>query len=265
MQHVVGPMAQAGNSLWQSTPPEQRGEMIRDSMKVAKGYGGGLMAAPPPAPATAPRNYLPELKALAARLAKDYNVGIEVEPTLFLAAPPATQKEASIEKALAASIAHYRDVTWRRVHLARSQEAIPTAGELATEVRLWESSGASLSADAGAVKKAAFRSLSGSQEMEKGVKELGEGSETIYLIYGVTDHHSLSPAARFAELLRRQMDQMVRMTPDEMTNTLSSAVQDYQTSGTASRREKIMALPSLAGMMAVWFPKAAQEKSLPPP
>ena len=88
--------------------------------------------------------------------------------------------------------------------------------------------------------------------------------ETVYIILGATDHRSMSVHERMSDLLRRQMERLVRMSPDEVTRTMSDAIQSYQSAGTPERRERIMALPVMAGMMATWFPQAAKEGLLKP-
>jgi hypothetical protein len=83
-------------------------------------------------------------------------------------------------------------------------------------------------------------------------------------VLGSTAHGVKSPRARLENLLRRQMERMVRMSPEEVSEVMEKAIGRYQSAGSGGGRERIMALPVMAGMMATWFPQAAKEGTLKP-
>lgn len=272
MMHIVGPMAQAGDALWKSTPPDQRTEILGDSMKVAKSYGGGieglaLGGAPPAArkeEKAVPRNYLPELKNIAAGMARERSIKMLVEPTLFVAQRPGpVDKSLGTAESLDAALAANRDIAWRRVVVSAGKTP-PLPGELAAQVRLWESAKLDrFTLEAGSPRVSASAQVVTGEALKAAAARLGDDGETIYLIYGITDHRSKPASARLADLLQSQMEQMVRMSPEEITATMTDAIQTYQNAN-PTRREKMMALPLMAGMMATWFPHAAKEGTLKP-
>lgn len=272
MMRIVGPMAQAGDSLWKSTPPEQRADILGDSMKVAKTYGGGIEGlapggAPPAAhkeEKAAPRNYLAELRNILAELAYQHSIRVLVEPTLYIAQRPGpVDKSLGTAESLDAALASNRDIAWRRVVLPAGK-APPLPGELAAQVRLWESANVDqFILEAGSPRVSAGALTLTGEALKAAAACLGEGRETIYLIYGITDHRSKPASARLTDLLRSQMEQMVRMSPEEISSTMTDAIQEYHNAG-PTRREKLMALPVMAGMMATWFPHAAKEGILKP-
>jgi hypothetical protein len=269
MMQVVEHLAKAGDTLWESTPPEQRGEMLRDSMTVAKTYGGGLMAVPEAQdrpPSRAARNYLPELKAIALRLAEERKIRILVDPALFVSAAPVLPKASlSIDDALTSLAWGSDGLTWRRVHLAQPEAGLPDAAELSAEVRLFEGAGhEDLTAERGTPKGVALSRFRDPQQTRAMVERLGDDRRTVHLLYGATDHRGMAPSDRLADLQRRQMSRMVRMSPEAAAGTMANAIQSYRSAGTHTHRERIMALPVMAGMMAAWFPRAAKEGALNP-
>ena len=93
----------------------------------------------------------------------------------------------------------------------------------------------------------------------------GLDKQPVYLIYSAEGgaKSGTPPEEQYAKLQRAQMQTLVRMTPDQLTGAMENAVEMWQT-GDAGQRGRVMALPVIAGMMAVWMPRAAKERSASP-
>lgn len=276
---------EAGMRVWESTSPDQRAAMIRQSFRLMQRFGGppagdgaaGAGGAPrssqprrAPTP-TAPANHAGELKALAAALAARDDTSLLLDPELFLALPPTSPPAGlPIEDALRAMTAPLSGVAWRKLYLTDAQlktvKHAPGTEKLVAAVRALEH----LESGDLALEDAAIGSvitylknppLSPSFDTERAAWKLSD--RPVYLLFSTT------PAARggtllerFAHLQRQQMALMLRMSPDQMANAMEQVLQAYPSADPA-RQMRLMGLPMMAGMMATWFPRAAKEGESP--
>ena len=84
--------------------------------------------------------------------------------------------------------------------------------------------------------------------------------QPVYLLYSMTPAaHGGTPLERFADLQRRQIGLMLQMSPDQMAHSMKQVIRTFQAADDVTRA-RLMGLPVMAGMMAVWFPQEAKER-----
>src|SRR5262249_17181953 len=85
----------------------------------------------------------------------------------------------------------------------------------------------------------------------------------VYLFYSTTPAaRGGTLAERSASLQREQMTLMLGMSAAQMEQSMEEVLQAFRSADTA-RRTRLLGLPVMAGMLAVWFPRAAQEGQSP--
>jgi hypothetical protein len=278
MRHAL----EAGMQVWETTSPDQRTEMIQQSFRLMQRFGapGGEPAAGsagggvarqgrpqgvPPQPMQG--NRAGELKAITATRAARDDSTILIDPDLFLSlAPKSPSADLPIEDALRMLTAPLTEIAWRKVYLTDAQlktlKRSSAAEKLVAAVRTLDQleSGDLVLADGGTQRAITYlksQPLSPSLDTELAQWKLSD--RPVYVLYSTT------PAARggtllerFAHLQRQQMELMLRMSPEQMAQSMEQVVQAFPPADTA-RRMRLMGLPMMAGMMATWFPRAAKE------
>lgn len=260
---------QAGMRVWESTPPEQRQEMIRQTVQLmhafdaaprGAGNPAGRPAPHPDGPAPAP----PQGEKLAAALAARYDGLFLAEPALPLS-PPVELPDAAlpVDKALQAVTAAQPGIAWRRLSLTEAQlKRMPSTAGLAAAVRTLETleAGSLLLENPATQRGTLYLKDQPLSTLAPALEAARFAERPVYLLYTTT------PAARggtvlerFADLQRQQMGMMLQMGPDQMTRSMEQAIQTFQ-SGDDATRARLMGLPVIAGMMAVWFPQEAKER-----
>lgn len=276
IEKLLTPIGQAGTQLWDSTPPEQRQKMIEAAMKVGTTYGASLSDTARSV-AVPRRNYLPELKVLAERLAKRYKAQVLVDPAIFLFTPPVTpDKKLTLEAALDTLTPASLNLTWRRVYLQKTPaeksdlRKLSTKAEMtAVAVRALERTGASdlqletpSEVSGGPLRTdLLYRTAEPVQEdFEARLKAGNFDEKPVYLLYAIDPNKNEGvPIDRLLTgLLQQQMDTILNMTPDQLARSMEAATQMYQNQE-GENKTRVMSLPLMAGMMAVWFPIAAKE------
>lgn len=89
------------------------------------------------------------------------------------------------------------------------------------------------------------------------------GDSPLYLLYSTT------PAARggsleerVADLQRQQLGMLLRMSAQEMGDVVAAVIQEFS-SADPETQARLMGLPAMAGLMAVWLPREAKERGQP--
>jgi hypothetical protein len=105
-----------------------------------------------------------------------------------------------------------------------------------------------------------YRNDAASSLLEPAMKAGGFQDQPIYLLYSTTPGAGGGTLlARFADLQRRQIGLMLQMSPDQMSHSMDQVIRTFQ-SADDDTRARLMGLPVMAGMMAVWFPREAKER-----
>ncbi len=275
LERVFTPMAAAGTKIWNRMPAEQRDGMMRDSMQVMQRFGSGQpkpSGGRRPDPA-APANYKPQLDAIARKLGVEYDAMVVVEPSLILfaaparpATPAANTRPADLQSTLDSLTSEIHALEWRRVYLPAG--TVLTRGftdKLAMEVRRVDAlkdAGLTVMPQANTPGRTLeqFNNFGDSVGAARSLSSAGLGARPIYLIFRRLGDEEGALSARYASLLKRQMEMLLSMNADQLGEVLDQAIQTYQ-SADGSAKMDVMGLPSMAAMMAIWFPRAAKERA----
>jgi hypothetical protein len=255
IERLMTPAHAAAMRLWESTSAEDRRGIMQHALQSMSQFRGAAPAARPPA---APPNRLGQWKAAAAAAARSCDAEVLVEPGLYLDPPgPAPAGEPPIEKMLDALAAGSPEVTWRRLYLTPARaRPLPGAERLAAEVRTLELPDcASLAAS----RQETDLYLHGRLD-SPAVRKAGKFSDQpVYLLYRAVQAAGSTPEERFADLQRRQLDLLLRLNPDQLERSMEQVVQTYNTTAPASRG-RLIALPTTAVLMGLWFPRDAKDR-----
>jgi hypothetical protein len=268
MQEFVGRVSTAGGQSWERTPPDQRKEMIADAMKVGQTYAGRPGEAPKQRPSI---RYITELKRIAQELGRKSGVKVVIDPAIYLVAQPAEPpQDAKLETALDEVVKPLEGVRWRMLllPLRAGPEGGPISvapGKLAQAVRemsTFEQKALAL-VDPNTRRATTFAqgqpALSALKRDEQGP---AFSPDPVYLIYASDLTAPGSAELRYADLQRRQLEMMVQMSSEDLAQAMDQGIQRYLNQP-ADKRTSTMGLPMMAGMMAVWFPRAAKEGDRP--
>lgn len=272
----------AGMRLWDSTPAGQRTEMIQQSLQLMQAFGaptgsraagGDRSPSPPPLRAgleagAPPRNAAPgDARALAAALAARYGAPFLIDPSLLLPASlPLPAADLPAEKALAALLSTLPGAAGRRVYLPEAQQKrLPLPERLAAAARgLDELSPFSfLVEDLARGRATLYVKERPATSLPMLIEQGGLSDHALYLLYNST------PAARggtleerVADLQRQQMGLLLRMSPEQMALAAEPVIRAFA-GADAETRSRLMSLPAMAGLMAVWMPREAKERQQP--
>jgi hypothetical protein len=264
MQEFAVRMGTAGSQLWERTPPDQRKEMMADAMKVMQTYSGRPGEAPRPRPSA---TYLADLKRIAKELGQRLSCTVLIDPALYLTARPAEPPVAAdIETALEEVIRPLSGVG-KRLLLLPAQPAgesgphMPAPGKLAQAVRELETieQKSIILEDPWTRRAASFVQSPGALSVLKHEEGRPDFSpQRIYLLYAISAGAQTPADLRYADLQRQQLELMLHMAPEDLSQAMEQGIQRYQTQPEGTRTST-MGLPMMAGMMASWFPLAAKE------
>jgi hypothetical protein len=272
----------AGMRLWDSTPQAQREEMIQQSLQLMQAFGAppdsrtaggdGGVARPPlrsaPEAASPPRTEPPgDTRSLAAALTTRYGTPFLVDPSLLFSGPAALPAaDLPAEKALAALAHRLPGAAGRRVYLPEArQKRLPSPERLAAVVRgLDEMVPFSLLIENPGRERATLYLKDQPSAFLPMLIEQGQLSERpLSLLY------SRTPAARgdsvedrVADLQRQQIGLLLRMSPEELTQAAETVIRSFPTAD-ADTQSRLMGLPAMAGLMAVWLPRETKEREQP--
>lgn len=175
-----------------------------------------------------PKNFYPQLKTELETLAKRTSAKLLIDPTLFIAEKPATAPaEGTIDAGLDALVGNMKGVAWRRVYLTNEQaNAMPSAVKMAATLRaldVVEQSG--LVTENTATKRAT--TILKNYPVTDGFKQdlaAGQFSTVpVYVVYS-TSASSGTMQDRMADLQRQQMELMMQMSPEQMTESMAKGM-----------------------------------------
>jgi hypothetical protein len=262
----------AGMPLWESTPPEQRQEMIQQTLQLMKAFDAGIQrdaarAAVPSRPVSTAPARRSDPKALAAAMAERYQVTVLVDPALPMASPVSLPaRDAPMEEALAQIAAALPGSAWRRVYLPEAQrKRLPSAAKLATWVRTLErlETGSLALQDPAARHEISYRKDEPAASLTSLRRQGGLAEQPIYLLVSTTPSaRGGTPEERLLDLQRQQIGLMLRLSPEQMGQSMARAIRAFP-SADAETRSRLLGLPAMAGLMATWMPRAAKERGQP--
>jgi hypothetical protein len=260
---------QASQQVWEATPARERTEMIEQCRRLME-----RSTAPPPVvalpPASAPFPPLelrvipvPPLMALAANLADRYRAPILVDPAIVVTHPPQDPgRDLPVEEALDKLAASLPGVLWRRLYLPaallkplkKTHLAVTLPGVVRALTRL--ETGSLLLESAGTRRRALYvRDQPVGPSLAAEMEAAGFAVQPIYLLYSaLSAPRSGTPESRLAELQRQQVALMLAMTPETMATSMEGWIEAYRVAEAATRA-RILGLPIMAAMMAVWLPE----------
>lgn len=261
LEQALAPLQRAGMECWERTPPAQRQEMMRATMQVMQAYRpappAGAGAPGPGAPPGAAPPAGPTLRQAAAALARSARAEVLLDPELAaLAAPPLPEAgERGIGEAFEALARGTGYAAWCRLHRP-DERAAPAPTELAAAARaLVRFRGETLAVEEPGGEGVLVRGVLPEREaLSPGLR-----TETSYLLYSQLPGAGGTAAERRAAALDRQLGAVLRLPPERLGRVLEWGIRRFAESDPESR-ERVLALPSMAALMAVWFPREAKER-----
>lgn len=263
LERLATPLMQAGFQMYDKTPPPQRQQMMEQGMQVLMTVGGGPNGAA--GERRMPRNYLQELKNITNALEKRDGVEIFVDPLMFLSIPPkAAEAGLHLDASLDTITKPLKGVEWRKVYLPASQTPL-SALKLSAKVRALEQQAPSdiILEELLVQRMTLFTKKPEAPEDLPALLAAHQFSlKPVYILYSATPGgDGGSPLeARYADLQRRQMEMLFNMSADQLGQAMDEGARLYQ-GGDADSQMRSMSLPIMAGMMAIWFPRAAKERN----
>jgi hypothetical protein len=263
LERLATPLMQAGFQVWDKTPPQQRQQMMEQGMQVLMTVGGGPNGAG--GERRMPRNYLQELKAITNALEKRDNVEIFVDPLMFLSIPPKAAVAAlDLDASLDAIVKPLKGVEWRKVYLPASTAPF-SALKLSAKVRALEQQGQpNIILEEPLLQRMTLftKKPEAPEDLPALLAAHQFSAKPVYILYSAAPGgDGGSPLeARYADLQRRQMEMLFNMSADQLGQAMEEGARLYQ-GGDAGSQMRSMSLPIMAGMMAIWFPRAAKERN----
>lgn len=194
----------------------------------------------------APRNFLNELRDIATALGRRWQTRILVDPSIFVAAPPKSPVSGiPIEKALDTLTGNLKNVAWRRAYLPRTQpEVVPPVEKLVSAIRaldLVELDGVVLENPATRRATSFLKNYPTAPAFYEDLKTSDFTPRPLYVLYslrptaGSGDEKGV--AKQFVDLQRQQMQMMLQMSPEQLTEAMSQGIQIFQNLDPATRNQ----------------------------
>jgi hypothetical protein len=270
----AGRTLEAGMRLWESTPPEQRQAMIRQSLQLMQEFGaapkevgaGGNGVSRHPA-GSAVRAGPGDTRALAAALSDRFHAVVLVDPALLVTTPVELPKaELTVEQALTAVAAALPAAAGRRIFLTEAQrQRLPAVEKLAAAARgIASLAPFSLLIENPAAQRSTLYLREQPIALLPALKEQGRFSrEAVYLLYDTSpDARGGTVEERVADLQQQQIGLMLRMDPAQMAQSMALGISAFP-GADEEMRARLMGLPAMAGLMAAWMPREAKERGGP--
>jgi hypothetical protein len=206
-------------------------------------------------------------RALAAALTDRYGAPFLIDPALLLPASPALPSaELPVDEALAVLLSRLPGAAGRRVYLPVAPEKRrPSAEKLAEAARgLDELAPFSLLIESPAAKRATLYLKDQPAAALSRLTEQGRLSDQpLYLLYSIAPAaRGATPEEQAADLQRQQIGLLLRMSPEQMAQTAEPVIRAFS-GADPETQARLMSLPAMAALMAVWMPRAAKERGQP--
>jgi hypothetical protein len=255
---------QAAGQLWETTPPEQRTEMMHHALATAQRGSAPPKPAAGPPPGRRPADPVLRLRLLCAELARRSGCLVVLDPDLFLAAEPAAPPRGlDIEATLDALLAPLGTVGWRRVRVSKAEAAKlgrrDRAADLVSAVHTLEASPIPEVRlfDPSKSESITFRSVR--ERTADQDAPAREGDAELYLVISeVPSAHGAGLEDRLGDLQRQQVELMLGLDAPSLARAMQGSIELYPSLGEAGQK-RLLALPMMAGLMAGWMPRQAQE------
>lgn len=215
----------------------------------------------------APKNYLTELKAVADDVAKRHQVKIVVDPSAFVAATPKLASDATtIELSMGSLAKQVRGGAWRRVYLNQVQANVTPAPEkLVDAVRALdrvEQSGIILENPATKRATAYMKNYPISPSFKDDLAAQQFSTTPVYVLYGGATETGAKPDMdKFMDLQRQQMDMMLRMDPDTLSQAMQQGMNMFMNADPQTRSQ-LMSTMMRSGMQMFMNMPAEQRNAL---
>lgn len=267
LERAMTPMAAAATRTWEQVDAGERESILSDSMDVMKrfgsGAGGTASAEPEPTARAGGRNLAPAAKTLS----DTHHVTVLVEPAARTRRVPGGSIVAvTADAALDELVRRLPSMAWRRVYLVGDGElGQAQVRDLCDEARFARAAMPPWLRVEGDTSVLVTRLDEGADPVGFAARlaAMGFRAEPVYLVFDRYAGAALDPSARYAALVQQQTEAMMAMNADQLTEAFDQAVQMYRGSQGAARLD-VAGLPSMAGMMAIWFPRAAKERASKP-
>lgn len=184
----------------------------------------------------APRNYLPQLQPIVQAIAEHFRARIIVDPAIIVPAAPREPAAAqSVEAALDSLVGGLKNVAWRRVYLTRAEAAaVPAADRLAAAVRslgMIEQAGLIVVNPATQRATSFLKSFAVPANFDQVLDAQQFALAPVYVLYSTAADAVGAGGASIQDQLmslqRQQMDLMMRLDPEQMTQAMSQGMQMY--------------------------------------
>jgi len=180
-----------------------------------------------------PRSYTPEFVAVTEQIAKRFDARIVVDPGLFVAAPPSDPVQAkSVDEAVTALTGGLKNAAWRKVYLTRSEAAsgLPAA-KLAAMVRALDAleTGGLVLENPGTRRAVSFqKNLPILPGFAEELRSLNFEPVPVYVIYSTLGEGTGgSVQDRFLDLQRQQLELIMQMDPDTLSDAMAQSMQMF--------------------------------------
>lgn len=260
---LIEKLGAAANHAWDELDAGQRDSMVQQFVQTAQRAVAELQAAPRNAsqgPA-APHNYRDELEAIATSLGSRFTVPCPVDPAMFLTVQPMRPAEPTeLCSVIGRLMTPLPGTSWRRVTLRdKGTQTRLDVRALARFVRYCDRQSEPL--------LAFVEPSSGTGTVLRRVKTAPNGSadasRVLCLLYAASVGDSgaaTAPADHLADLIRQEQQMMLTMDSGQLGRAMAQRVQAWQAMD-ATDRATAMSQPLMAGMMAVWMPRMAKERT----
>lgn len=210
------------------------------------------------------KNYLTEFKTAAESLAKKHEVRIVVDPLLFVASKPQLPVGESLDDALKALITPVRSASWRRVYLLQS--AAIDAEKLSAAVRsleLVEQSGLVLENPALGKATSYYKNFPVPAAFQQNLADQQFEIKPVYVIYNAKANaeEDKSPEDRMLDLQREQMELMMQMDEDSLSQSMARGMQLWNNFD-PQMRTQVMGTMMRAGMQMFQSMSPADQQNM---
>ena len=266
-QRFAGATVDAGNRVWDATPPEQRQALLSEARTLITGALQKAEKRGPVASRAPSQSYPAELLSAVRALAGEEQATILLDPGVFAAdRTRLPERGPGLEARLTELVRQHRGVVWRRVYvperqLARLKKSGATAA-LVQAVRFVDGleAEAIYLEDPGSGRRVRFERRA-PRDGKNLTESLPAEMRDFHLVLSATPSaRGRTQEERRLDLQRQQVGLMLRMSPEQMAAAMGPLVAGYGGAGPEERR-RLIGLPLMAGMMAAWMPRHAKESA----